>query len=92
MFAYIDKTNQIAMLSKGKINAPNFTELEVDETDQAIVNQQTKGGQLSVKNGKIEYTPIQTAPTDIVAEINDALATSKDFADFKKTLADRLTK
>ena len=78
------------MLSQNKIEAPNFKELEVDEKDQAIVDQQTKGGQLSINNGKIEYSPLTSQPIDVATEVKTALESAKDFADFKEKLTDKL--
>jgi hypothetical protein len=89
-FVYYDKNNQVAMITKGKIKASVFTELEVDDNDPAIVEQQASGGQLFVKNGKIEYRPFENKPIDARKEILDAIKDAKDFDDFKKKLANRL--
>jgi hypothetical protein len=89
-FVYYDKNNQIAMIAKGKIKAPAFTILEVDDDDPAIVKQQANGGQLFVENGKIEYRPFENKPLDAKKEILGALKDAKDFDDFKKKLVNRL--
>jgi hypothetical protein len=90
MFAYYDKSGQVAMLAKGKLEAPNLTELEVDETDQAIIDQKEKGGQLFVENGIIIRKPLLIEPIDVKKEMMDALEEAKDFNDFKKRLSDKL--
>ena len=78
------------MMGKGKIDAPAFTEFEVDDADPAIISQQTVGGQIYVKNGKMVWEPLAGQPIDILAQVNDALATSKDFDTFKKKLATKI--